>query len=827
MKQVLSFVVLLLTVQISLAQSVVRGPYLQSATTDGITIMWRTSTNTNSKVWYGTDPANLSSEVQLNNNVRDHSIELTGLQPYTFYYYAVGDDNGILAGNNNSHYFRTHPQIGEELPIRVWAVGDFGKGNAEQVAVKQSYLNYTGNTPTDVWIWLGDNAYDDGKDSEYQNKVFGLTGFSDVFNWIPFWPSPGNHDYNEVWSESTLLGIPYTDIPISQHEGPYFDIVDVPEQGEAGGLPSQTEVFYSFDYGNVHFLSLNSELFDFTFSYQNIEVMKDWIEADLQQNDKDFTIAYFHQPPYSKGSHDSDDFYELVMEAMRERVIPLLEEYDVDLVVCGHSHVFERSYLINGHYGGSNTFNYNDHIKDGSSGNINLGTPYIKDKFAANPEGTVYVVCGNSGSKRSSATLDHPVMFYGATGDTEVGSFVMDIYKNRLDGKYLHVDGSIKDEFTLLKKNMILEAVNDFDICEGETIEIDAVFSGGSDSIEYEWSPSPLNDASVELSPTQTTDYTLKVTDLLTGQEEIKTFSINVTPLPDPNIILTNDTLMVAPGYNYVWRLNGVIVPNIGNQHFLIPEDEGNYTVTISNGNCTKVSNPYTYYDFNILPIEDKEICEGESIDLVAGYSGGSGSYSFDWQPIASNDGIVTVTPLTNSNYTLTITDLTTNESQSTSFTIFVNDLIEPQITQVEDTLMVQEGYTYKWYKNGVIIVGANSYFYIPSESGNYSVQLTNGDCKSESEQFYFEVSPLSISNVDYNDLKIYPNPAKEKIIIEIEENLLNDSYIIYDNLGKKISTGVFKSLKTNIDLALFSAGVYFISIDTHQEKRVISFTKE
>ena len=108
-------------------------------------------------------------------------------------------------------------------------------------------------------MWLGDNVYDDGKDSEYQTRLFELNGFKDVFNRLPFWPSPGNHDYNEVWEQSTLFGIPYSNIPLSQHEGPYFDMVDVPQQGEAGGFPSQLEVYYSFDYGDVHFLSLNSE----------------------------------------------------------------------------------------------------------------------------------------------------------------------------------------------------------------------------------------------------------------------------------------------------------------------------------------------------------------------------------------------------------------------------------------------------------------------------------------------------------------------------------------------------------------------------------------
>ena len=82
-------------------------------------------------------------------------------------------------------------------------------------------------------------------------------GFSEIFSYMPFMPSPGNHDYITVWQESTTLGIPYLPLPFHQHDGPYFRAVDVPEFAEAGGVPTTHEVFYSFDYGNVHFLSLN------------------------------------------------------------------------------------------------------------------------------------------------------------------------------------------------------------------------------------------------------------------------------------------------------------------------------------------------------------------------------------------------------------------------------------------------------------------------------------------------------------------------------------------------------------------------------------------
>jgi hypothetical protein len=541
--------------------------------------------------------------VEINNNVTNHSIQITGLSPFTQYYYAVGNIGGILAGQTADHRFKTNPIPGTEQPIRVWAIGDFGKGNTGQIDVKNSYVNYADTTHTDVWMWLGDNAYQNGEDGEYQTKVFAHNGFSDVFSWLPFWPTPGNHDYGEVWQQSALFGIPYSNIPLQNHEGPYFDIVDVPELAEAGGYPSNLEVFYSFDYGNVHFLSLNSEVFDFTLTYDGIHEMRDWIIQDLQQNTQLFTVAYFHQPPYSKGSHDSDDAYELAMKAMREEIIPTLEDYDVDLIVCGHSHVFERSYLIHGHYGYSPSFNTSTMLMDGSNGNFGLLNPYIKDDLPSTPDGSVYVVCGNSGSNETAPAINHPVMAYADGGSTAMGSFVIDIYKNRLDGKYLKVDGTIGDDFTILKKNLHLNSISNYTICEGDSLSLNATFTGGSDSISYLWMPINNNNQAITLAPSGLTSYTLTVTDLLTGQAENTTFTINIANLPIPIITQVNDTLVATAGYSYQWYLAGNPILGATNQ-FYIPTVSGVYTVEIINGLCTNTSSAYIF-DINAIGLEE------------------------------------------------------------------------------------------------------------------------------------------------------------------------------------------------------------------------------
>ena len=70
--------------------------------------------------------------------------------------------------------------------------------------------------------------------------------------------------------------------------------------------------------------------------------MYTWCENDIQNTNAEWIIAFWHHPPYSKGSHDSDA--ESSLSSMRENIIPMLEDNGVDLILSGHSHSYERSY---------------------------------------------------------------------------------------------------------------------------------------------------------------------------------------------------------------------------------------------------------------------------------------------------------------------------------------------------------------------------------------------------------------------------------------------------------------------------------------------------
>lgn len=445
----------LITIQ---AQNIVRGPYLQSPNWSGIKVMWRTDAETASVVKYGLSPNDLTNTASVPGTAINHTVAITGLDAYTTYYYAIADSAGtIVEGGDNQHRFKTWPMPGTVQPIRVWGIGDFGKGNSKQTDCRRAYMNYQGASETDLWIWFGDNVYDDGTDAEYQAKVFdSVYGYDSIFNFLPFMPSPGNHDYNSISPVTNPQ-------PPLEHSGPYFDMVDVPRNGESGGVASGNELYYSYDYGNAHFLSLNSEigsLFSSSDDWIGVNLISsfnsspftNWLHADLQANTKPWVIAYFHQPPYTAGSHDADAFWEVYMKAMRENIIPILEQYGVDLVVCGHSHVYERSYLMKGFYSDLPDFNAQTMVLDAGSGREDLGEAYHKNTVGPNAnQGTVYVICGNSGSSDDAAPLNHPVMYAGYGCDTCVGTFVMDIVDNRLDGKHLNGKGEIIDHFTLFK----------------------------------------------------------------------------------------------------------------------------------------------------------------------------------------------------------------------------------------------------------------------------------------------------------------------------------------------------------------------------------------
>ncbi|MCP4003819.1 MAG: metallophosphoesterase family protein [bacterium] len=420
----------------ALADPVVeRSPYLMVSTPDSVVVRWRTDIASESVVRYGASHLSLTNTVSETGPTTEHEVEITGLSPSTTWFYSVGTSTLTLAGGDTNHFFKTSPLKGTREPIRIWVIGDSGQcavsstGCTDANAVKNKYLNHAGSNLADVWLILGDNAYPSGTDTQFTDGFFDV--YPEVMRNTPLFPTLGNHELGASSSAS--------------QSGPYYDSYTMPTGGQAGGVASGTEAYYSFDHGNVHFISIDSAT-----QGTNLTVggpMYNWLELDLMANDQDFTIIFWHHPPYTKGSHDSDNSGEISLFEMRQNFNPLIEAWGVDLQLTGHSHSYERSVLIDGHYGLSSECGLGECFVDGGDGDPNSGSAYQKATLgSASHEGTVYAVVGSS--SKNNGVSQHPVMSYWLSFE---GSMLIDVDGSTLDAIFIDKLGAIRDHFRIEK----------------------------------------------------------------------------------------------------------------------------------------------------------------------------------------------------------------------------------------------------------------------------------------------------------------------------------------------------------------------------------------
>ncbi len=414
----------------SLPITLVRGPYLNSGSPTGGVVRWRTSAISDGLVYYGTDLESLTNVAVELSVTNEHIVQLTGLEPDTKYYYSIGSAGYRLVGGTNdgaNYWFQTSPTVGTRKPTRLWVLGDAGTaGNGtpdRQASTRDSFYAFAAtNGPADMVMMLGDNAYNSGTDAEHQAAVFDMypTTLRNKF----LWPTLGNHE--------TAMSTTATDFP-------YLHIFSLPKAAEAGGVPSGSEKYYSYDYGNIHFVCLDSMT-----SGQTADTpMANWLRSDLEATTQEWIIVFFHHPPYTKASHNSDTEQDLVR--IRQNLVPILETNGVDLVLSGHSHAYERSVLLNGHYGLATTITPAMKI-DAGNGNEDGDGAYQKN---AEGQGVVYTVAGSSGQATFlQADAPHTAMHYTLL---QLGSMVIDVEGNRLDALFLRENGEIHDRFTLTK----------------------------------------------------------------------------------------------------------------------------------------------------------------------------------------------------------------------------------------------------------------------------------------------------------------------------------------------------------------------------------------
>ncbi|MET8320594.1 DNRLRE domain-containing protein [Micromonospora sp. NPDC005189] len=187
----------------------------------------------------------------------------------------------------------TPPPSGDPVFVGAGDIADSGSGDSATATLLDSI-------PGTVFT-TGDNVYDSGTASQFTSY------------YEPTWgrhktrtrPSPGNHDYNT----SGATG--------------YYNYF-----GTSAGPSGRG--YYSFDLGNWHIVSLNSNI-----SMSAGSTQEQWLRTDLAASSKPCTLAYWHHPLFTSSSNHAPS-------TSTRPLYQALYDNNADVVVWGHNHVYER-----------------------------------------------------------------------------------------------------------------------------------------------------------------------------------------------------------------------------------------------------------------------------------------------------------------------------------------------------------------------------------------------------------------------------------------------------------------------------------------------------
>ena len=257
---------------------------------------------------------------------RIHEITIDGLTPESTYYYKVGTEGAF----SPEYTFRTAPAEATSFTFAV--LGD-SRGHPdilvqEMEILRDANAQFALHTGDLVSLGIVQGMWDD------------FFAEWEVFHSLPLMPILGNHEFGAV---------------------NYFAQFALPNN----------ERNYSFVYGNVLFIGLDDNPGHDKLSGPTLNFLKQTLE---DHQDITWKIVFHHRPPYSSGSHGSQ-------EDLQELWVPLYEEHHVDLVFNGHDHVYERTHPI-------------------------LDNQIVEIDDTGKTEGTTYVVTGGGGAP-----------LYGLSGD--------------------------------------------------------------------------------------------------------------------------------------------------------------------------------------------------------------------------------------------------------------------------------------------------------------------------------------------------------------------------------------------------------------------------
>lgn len=291
-------------------------PYLQNATTDGMTVLFETDRLTTAVLEWG-ESHDFSNAIGSTEPSRLHELRIEGLEPGTRYYYRVRAEDGLgRAVSAGPLTFKTAEPAGKPIAFAVIADTE-GRPHVNNAVAQLIW-----DERPDFVVNCGDLT-DAGRERhrwQWTHEYF--PGMGALHARVPAYPVPGNGESDLVWYNH------YHALPMG----------------------SGDEGYYTFRYGDAQFFMLDSNRRGDDFQRGGAQF--DWLADELAASDATWKIVAHHHPVYTSDEDDYGDTFDgeptTNGDPRVQRMTELYDEFGVDLVFYGHMHSYERTWPVRG-----------------------------------------------------------------------------------------------------------------------------------------------------------------------------------------------------------------------------------------------------------------------------------------------------------------------------------------------------------------------------------------------------------------------------------------------------------------------------------------------
>ena len=327
-----------------------------------------------------------------------HEGTITDLTPDTKYEYRVG-----YSTDRRSDWYSLETAGAGEYEVLIYPDSQSGDYSGWEQVVKNSAKRNPGAA---LYISMGDLV--DNGEQAYQWRTW-LDSIKPLSARIPLAPTLGNHEmYTLDWK--------------MREPRAYLNYFDVPSNGNT----TFDRHYYSYDYGDVHYVVLDTQLYESTHEDNHDvhhpdldDVQVQWLRQDLASNTKKWTVVLMHRDPFQYAFNRPGASRAAGFDEEGVLFMPIFDEFNVDLVLSAHLH----SYRNRGHV----------------------------RNFERDASGPLYILTGIAGDARRPNWQQHPLDVYVAPDREKNNYMTMTVTPNRLVVRAFLADGTQIDESVIEK----------------------------------------------------------------------------------------------------------------------------------------------------------------------------------------------------------------------------------------------------------------------------------------------------------------------------------------------------------------------------------------